>query len=169
MRSASLPIDRIRNSTPCAIYKNPAGFGRLAAGLAGQPGRGAAAVAAVINGARSYPVRGLYRLSEYPQEPALQTFSVGWGPPMDRCMRLFPGEFLVVTGIDPARGERYLREAADFRKTLVSAMERAAIVAELNHHVRNAIFPLCLAVQRSGDGDAQHGLVRRHVALARME
>jgi hypothetical protein len=35
------------------------------------------------------------------------------------------------------------------------AMERAAIVAELNHHVRNAIFPLCLAVQRSGDGDAQ--------------
>lgn len=31
------------------------------------------------------------------------------------------------------------------------AMERAAIVAELNHHVRNAIFPLCLAVQRNGD------------------
>src|SRR5690349_9248545 len=31
------------------------------------------------------------------------------------------------------------------------AMERAAIVSELNHHVRNAIFPLCLAVQRSGD------------------
>lgn len=35
------------------------------------------------------------------------------------------------------------------------AMERAAIVAELNHHVRNAIFPLCLAVQRTGDTDAQ--------------
>src|SRR5207302_8319918 len=37
------------------------------------------------------------------------------------------GRFLVVTGIDPPRGERYLREAADFRKTLMSAMERAAI------------------------------------------
>jgi hypothetical protein len=37
------------------------------------------------------------------------------------------GRFLVVTGIDPQRGERYVREAADFRKTLMSAMERAAI------------------------------------------
>jgi len=34
------------------------------------------------------------------------------------------------------------------------AMERAAIVAELNHHVRNAVFPLCLAVQRVGDAEA---------------
>lgn len=34
------------------------------------------------------------------------------------------------------------------------AMERAAIVAELNHHVRNAVFPLCLAVQRGGDAEA---------------
>jgi hypothetical protein len=35
------------------------------------------------------------------------------------------------------------------------AMERAAIVSELNHHVRNAIFPLCLAVQKGGDPEAQ--------------
>lgn len=35
-----------------------------------------------------------------------------------------------------------------------TAMERAAIVAELNHHVRNAVFPLCLAVQKTGDVDA---------------
>lgn len=35
------------------------------------------------------------------------------------------------------------------------AMERAAIVSELNHHVRNAVFPLCLAVQRGGDIEAQ--------------
>jgi len=35
-----------------------------------------------------------------------------------------------------------------------SAMSRAAIVSELNHHVRNAVFPLCLAVQKSGDKDA---------------
>lgn len=34
------------------------------------------------------------------------------------------------------------------------AMDRVAIVAELNHHVRNAVFPLCLAVQRSGDAEA---------------
>ena len=35
-----------------------------------------------------------------------------------------------------------------------SAMERAAIVAELNHHVRNAVFPLCLLVQKIGDGES---------------
>jgi hypothetical protein len=34
------------------------------------------------------------------------------------------------------------------------AMERASIVAELNHHVRNAVFPLCLAVQRVGDAES---------------
>jgi hypothetical protein len=34
------------------------------------------------------------------------------------------------------------------------AMDRVAIVAELNHHVRNAVFPLCLAVQRGGDAEA---------------
>jgi hypothetical protein len=37
------------------------------------------------------------------------------------------GRFLVTTGIDPARGEKYVREAEDFRKALTSAMERAAI------------------------------------------
>jgi hypothetical protein len=34
------------------------------------------------------------------------------------------------------------------------AVQRAAIVAELNHHVRNAVFPLCIAVQRLGNTDA---------------
>ena len=37
------------------------------------------------------------------------------------------GRFLTVTGIDARRGQRYLSEAADFRKTLMSAMQRAAI------------------------------------------
>ncbi len=32
---------------------------------------------------------------------------------------------------------------------------RAAIVAELNHHVRNAVFPLYIAVQKLGDPDAK--------------
>jgi hypothetical protein len=34
------------------------------------------------------------------------------------------------------------------------SMEKAAAVGELNHHVRNAIFPLCVAVQRLGDAEA---------------
>jgi hypothetical protein len=35
------------------------------------------------------------------------------------------------------------------------AIERAAIVAELNHHVRNAVFPMHIAVQALGDADAK--------------
>ena len=35
-----------------------------------------------------------------------------------------------------------------------ASMERAAIVSELNHHVRNAIFPLCLIAQKMGNDDA---------------
>jgi len=32
-----------------------------------------------------------------------------------------------------------------------AAMERVAIIAEVNHHVRNAVFPLCLSAQKTGD------------------
>jgi hypothetical protein len=50
-----------------------------------------------------------------------------------------------------------------------SAMQRVAIVAELNHHVRNAVFPLCIAVQRLGDAEANkmadQAVERIHVAL----
>jgi hypothetical protein len=35
------------------------------------------------------------------------------------------------------------------------AMGRAATVSELNHHIRNAVFPMCLAVQRTGDAESQ--------------
>ncbi len=35
------------------------------------------------------------------------------------------------------------------------AMERAAIVAELNHHVRNAIFPMHVTLQTLGNADAK--------------
>lgn len=35
------------------------------------------------------------------------------------------------------------------------ALERAAVFSEVNHHVRNAIFPLCLAVQKADDVHGQ--------------
>ncbi|HWR35149.1 MAG TPA: hypothetical protein VN622_04675 [Clostridia bacterium] len=35
-----------------------------------------------------------------------------------------------------------------------AAIDRAAIVSELNHHIRNAVFPLSLAVQKSGDQES---------------
>ncbi len=49
------------------------------------------------------------------------------------------------------------------------AAERAANMSELNHHVRNAVFPLCLAVQRRGDAEsdrlAQEAMARLDIAL----
>ncbi len=35
------------------------------------------------------------------------------------------------------------------------AMERAAIVAELNHHIRNAIFPMHVSLQTLGSAEAK--------------
>jgi hypothetical protein len=50
-----------------------------------------------------------------------------------------------------------------------NAIERAAIVAELNHHIRNAIFPLSLAIHKGGDASAintaQDAVERINIAL----
>jgi hypothetical protein len=50
-----------------------------------------------------------------------------------------------------------------------SAIERAAIVAELNHHIRNAVFPLSLAIHKTADPDAiataQDSVERINIAL----
>lgn len=64
---------------------------------------GAVEVMRVLRNARPYPVRGLYRLSDYPDLPATQTFGTGWET-LDQHLRLFPGELMVVTGI-PGHGK----------------------------------------------------------------
>ncbi|WP_439372948.1 DnaB-like helicase C-terminal domain-containing protein [Bradyrhizobium sp. DASA03120] len=69
---------------------------------------GPEAVGAVLRDAKQYPVRGLYRLSEYPNLPTLVPVSCGWpifdGLPGNGWLKLFPGEFMVVTGI-PSHGK----------------------------------------------------------------
>ncbi len=50
-----------------------------------------------------------------------------------------------------------------------TAIERAAIVAELNHHIRNAVFPLSLAIHKTGDAGAistaEEAVERINIAL----
>lgn len=65
--------------------------------------RGPEAVSAVLNAAKPYPVRGLYRLSDYPERGTLPVYSTGWWT-LDKYLQLFPGEFMVVTGI-PSHGK----------------------------------------------------------------
>jgi twinkle protein len=60
-------------------------------------------VRAVLDGAKPFPINGLYRLPDYPEMPRLTTFSTGWST-MDQYLRLFAGEFMVITGI-PGMGK----------------------------------------------------------------
>lgn len=64
---------------------------------------GPEAVANALNAARPYPVRGLYRISEYPDLPAVRTYLTGWEM-VDKHLTIFAGEFMVVTGI-PGHGK----------------------------------------------------------------
>jgi twinkle protein len=61
------------------------------------------AVADVINSAKPYPVRGYYHLDDLPPLDPIETFSCGW-PTLDKHIKMFVGEFMVVTGI-PSMGK----------------------------------------------------------------
>ncbi len=55
-------------------------------------------VVRVLNQARPYPVKGLHRMSDFPEVPEAKTFSTGWVE-MDEFFTPFLGEFIVITGI----------------------------------------------------------------------
>jgi twinkle protein len=64
---------------------------------------GVAEVARVLNEAKPYPVKGLYKLSDYPDLPPFPTYSTGW-PGVDEHFKITPGTLTVVTGI-PSHGK----------------------------------------------------------------
>jgi twinkle protein len=57
----------------------------------------------VLDGAKPYPVRGVYKLEDYPPAEPIRTVPTGW-PTVDKHFGLFPGAFTVVTGI-PGNGK----------------------------------------------------------------
>jgi twinkle protein len=67
---------------------------------------GPEAVASVLNGAKPYPVHGLYRLSDFPDLPAIRTYKTGWRL-LDDHLRVFLGELMMVLGI-PGHGKSAL-------------------------------------------------------------
>lgn len=58
---------------------------------------GEGAVARVLNEARPYPVKGLYRLSDFPEPPEVQSLPLGI-PGNPDCIELVPGTLTVWTG-----------------------------------------------------------------------
>lgn len=88
--------------------------------------------------------------------------------PMDRAIVLHVavGDFIAaLTAVIVCLGIQLRHEEIHYQNSI----ERAAIVAELNHHIRNAVFPLCLAIQKTGDADsiktAQEAVDRINIAL----
>src|SRR5215217_1967472 len=67
--------------------------------------RGPEAVAGVLNTAKPYPIKGLYRLSEFPDVPPLTGYSTGFkalDPDFNTSspgFLLYPGAFMVVSGL----------------------------------------------------------------------
>jgi twinkle protein len=68
---------------------------------------GPEAVTAVLNGAKPYPVRGLYRLSDYPEVREIPAVSTGWWA-VDQLFKPFPGGFVVVSGIPGSGKSRWM-------------------------------------------------------------
>lgn len=64
---------------------------------------GIEAVHDVIKNAKPYPVKGLYRLSDYPDVGEPVSYGTGWAS-VDEYLKLWLGEFMIVTGI-PGHGK----------------------------------------------------------------
>lgn len=62
---------------------------------------GEAAVKELIDTAKEYPVKGLFKLSDYPDIPAPRTHETGWGS-LDEYYKPVLGTFTVVTGVPSA-------------------------------------------------------------------
>jgi len=60
-------------------------------------------VMAVIESAKPYPVDGVYKLSDFPPEEPIKTFSTGWGQ-LDEYLKPYMGAFMVVGGF-PGHGK----------------------------------------------------------------
>jgi twinkle protein len=94
-RRLAAELLRRLSASKCYFVEYPAGCKDLNDVL---QQKGSEAVAAVLNAAKPYPVKGLYRLSDYPDRPGVSVYSTGWWT-LDNHLQLFPGEFMVVTGI----------------------------------------------------------------------
>jgi len=65
--------------------------------------KGATAVAEAIRAAKPYPIKGLYKLSDYPDIDAPATYETGFIS-LNAHLRLWRSEFLVITGV-PSHGK----------------------------------------------------------------
>jgi twinkle protein len=89
-------LDRVR----CSFVSYPDGCKDLNEVLVS---KGPEMVISVLDGARPYPVDGIYKFSDFPPEEPLQTMSTGWAGLHD-FVRPYLGAFMVVGGF-PGHGK----------------------------------------------------------------
>ncbi|MCB1466550.1 MAG: toprim domain-containing protein [Rhizobiaceae bacterium] len=68
---------------------------------------GEARVREIVETAQPWPIKGIFRFSEYPDVGEPVTFVTGVSPDLDEVMRLYPGAFVVATGV-PGMGKSTL-------------------------------------------------------------
>ena len=104
---------------------------------------GSEGVARVLNAARAFPLRGLYRLTDYPDVGEPETFSTGW-PDLDDYLKLWLGELVVITGV-PGHGKSTVvgnlcvNLALQHDWTIAIASFEIPTVPALRHKLRLAI------------------------------
>jgi twinkle protein len=93
--------------------------------------KGTDALAEALQGAKPYPIKGLYKLSEYPDIPAPVTFETGW-PCLNQYLLLWRGEFIVITGI-PSHGKS--RFAIELLASMARLHGHRAVIASFEMRV----------------------------------
>ena len=90
---------------------------------------GAARVIQILESAKPYPVRGLYRLSDYLKNGPLETFACGFDG-WSKRLRLFFGELLIVTGL-PGDGKSTWVYALIFNLAMAHGWSAAVFSPEM--------------------------------------
>jgi twinkle protein len=93
--------------------------------------KGDAAVAEVLRGAKPYPIKGLYRLSDYPDVGVPVTYETGFIS-LNPHLRLWRGEFMVITGV-PSHGKS--RFALELLCSMALTHKHRAVIASFEMRV----------------------------------
>lgn len=98
-----LAAELVRRLTPakCSFVTYPEGCKDLNDVL---KAHGREGVMAVINGAKPYPVKGVYRLGDFPELESRRIYRTGISKTLDDALGLWLGELMIVTGV-PGHGK----------------------------------------------------------------
>jgi len=66
----------------------------------------------VIDNAKEWPVKGLFKLSDYPEMEIPPMAEIGISPALDEKMKFYPGQFIVATGVPNVGKSTFINQVA---------------------------------------------------------